>query len=269
MRLGVVGLGLMGASFAEALRKGRPEIEIVGIDADPITLATALERGIIREPGIEAAEIIVLAVPPQAMRAVMSGLPRDVLVTDMASTKAQVMVWAAEAGLDFVGGHPMCGREAYGIDASDPDLFRGATWVLTQFDSRVEDLVRAVGAHSVVMDAERHDRLVAAVSHAAFALSAAYSLAVAGSREWPEMAGLAASGFRDMTRLASGSPEMYAGIALTNGENLAQWLKLIEAQLARLRRHVEAGDSRLTELFEEARDKRERWLAERSSASKL
>jgi prephenate dehydrogenase len=264
VRLGVVGLGLMGASFAEALRRGRPEIELVGIDADPATLATALERGIIREPGIEAAEIIVLAVPPQAMRAVMSGLPRDVLVTDMASTKAQVMVWAGEAGLDFVGGHPMCGREAYGIDAADPDLFLGAPWVVTRFDSRVEDLVRAVGARLVVMDAERHDRLVAAVSHAAFALSAAYTLAVTGSGDWPEMAGLAAGGFRDMTRLASGSSEMYAGIALTNPENLAEWLKLIEAQLARLRRHLEAGDPRLAELFEEARDRRERWLAEKT-----
>ena len=92
-------------------------------------------------------------------------------------------------------------------------------------------------------------------------LSAAYALAVAGSREWPEMAGLASSGFRDMTRLAAGNAEMYAGIAATNGENLVEWLLLIEQQLAKLRRHIEAGDPRLAELFEEAREKRERWLA--------
>ncbi len=178
----------------------------------------------------------------------------------MASTKARIMVWAAEAGVDFVGGHPMCGREASGIDAADPDLFRGAPWVLTRIDSRIEDLVRAVGSHPIVLDPERHDRLVAAVSHSAFVLSAAYTLAVAGSREWPEMAGLAASGFRDMTRLASGSPAMYAGIAATNADNLVEWLRLIERQLAKLRRHIEAGDPRLAELFEEAREKRERWL---------
>jgi len=124
----------------------------------------------------------------------------------------------------------------------------------------VEDIVHAVGAHPVVMDAERHDRLVAGVSHAAFALSAAYTLAVTSSRDWPEMAPLAAGGFRDLTRLASGSPEMYAGIAATNSENLAAWLKRVESQLARLRRHVESGDARLGELFEEAREKRERWL---------
>jgi prephenate dehydrogenase len=260
VRLGVVGLGLMGASFAQALRRTRPEIEIVGVDSDPATMATALERGIIREPGIEGADVIMLAVPPPAIRDLLPNLPRFALVTDMASTKARIMVWAAEAAVDFVGGHPMCGREASGIDAADPDLFAGAAWVLTRLDSRVEDLVRAVGSYPVVMDPERHDRLVAAISHSAFVLSAAYTLAVAGSREWPDMAGLASSGFRDMTRLAAGSPEMYAGIASTNAENLVEWLLLIEQQVAKLRRHVEAGDPRLVELFEEAREKRERWL---------
>ncbi|HEY8811156.1 MAG TPA: prephenate dehydrogenase/arogenate dehydrogenase family protein [Candidatus Dormibacteraeota bacterium] len=260
MRLGVVGLGLMGASFAEALRSARPGIEIVGIDSDPATLATALERGIIREPGIEASDVVMLAVPPLAIRDLLPNLPRHALVTDMASTKARIMVWAAESGVDFVGGHPMCGRELSGIGAADPELFRGAPWVLTRIDSRVEDLVRAVGSHPVVMDPERHDRLVAAISHSAFVLSAAYALAVSASREWPEMSGLAASGFRDMTRLAAGSPEMYAGIAATNADNIVEWLRLIEKQVAKLRRHIEAGDPRLAELFEEAREKRERWL---------
>jgi prephenate dehydrogenase len=260
MRLGIVGLGLMGASFAEALRRTRPEIELVGLDSNPATLATALERGIIREPGIEGADVVMLAVPPQAIRDLLPNLPRQALVTDMASTKARIMVWAAESGIDFIGGHPMCGREVSGIDAADPDLFQGAPWVLTRIDSRIEDLVRAVGSHAVVMDPEHHDRLVAAVSHSAFVLSAAYALAVSGSREWPQMAGLAGSGFRDMTRLAGGSSEMYAGIASTNAENLVEWLHLVERQLAKLRRHIEAGDPRLAELFEEAREKRERWL---------
>lgn len=263
MRLGLVGLGLMGASFAAALRRTRPEIELVGVDADPATLATALERGLIRAPGIEAAEIVVLAIPVGAMRAVLNGLPRDVLVTDMASTKSQISLWAAEAGLDFVGGHPMCGRELAGIDAADPDLFQGATWVLTRLNPRIEDLIHAVGARPIVMDPERHDRLVAGVSHAAFVVSAAYLLAVSGSSDWPEMGEVASSGFRDMTRLASGSAEMYAGIAATNSENLSVWLRRVEAQIARLRRHIEAGDPRLPELLEEARERRERWLAGR------
>ena len=260
MRIGLVGLGLMGASFAAALRRARPELELVGVDADPGTLATALERGLIGEPGIAGAELVVLAIPADAMRSVLPTLPRGVLVTDMASTKAKVGAWAAEAGLDFVGGHPMCGREAAGIDAADPDLFQGAAWVLTRPERRVEELVEAVGAHPLVMDPERHDRLVAGVSHAAFVLSAAYLLTVSGDPDWPDLQKLAAGGFRDLTRLASGSPAMYAGIAATNAGNLAEWLRRVEAELAKLRRHVEAGDPRLGELFEEAREARERWL---------
>ena len=260
MRIGLVGLGLMGASFAAALRRARPELELVGVDADPATLATALERGLIGEPGIAGAELVVLAIPADALREVLPTLPRGVLITDMASTKAKVCAWAEEAGLDFVGGHPMCGSEAAGIDAADPDLFQGAAWVLTRPEPRVEELVEAVGAHPLVMDPERHDRLVAGVSHAAFVLSAAYLLAVSGDPDWPDLQQLAAGGFRDLTRLASGSPAMYAGIAATNAGNLAEWLRRVEAELAKLRRHVEAGDPRLGELFEEAREARERWL---------
>ena len=261
-RLGIVGLGLIGGSLALALRRSRPELEITGVDSDPQVMARALDRGVIREPGIEGCSMVVLAVPPPAIRQLVLNLPRDLLVTDVASTKADVVRWAAEAGLDFVGGHPMCGREAFGLEAADPDLFEGAAWVLTRADERVEDLVRAAGAHPVVMDADRHDRLVAGVSHAAFGLSAAYLLAATSGRDWPAMAELAAGGFRDMTRLASGSPAMYAGIAVTNRRHLAASLKRVEAQLAKLRRRVEDGDAAaLEELFGEARERRERWLA--------
>ena len=90
MRIGLVGLGLMGASFAAALRRARPELELVGVDADPATLATALERGLIGEPGIAGAELVVLAIPADALREVLPSLPRGVLITDMASTKAKV-----------------------------------------------------------------------------------------------------------------------------------------------------------------------------------
>lgn len=262
MRVGVVGLGLMGASFAAALRLRRPDVELVGVDSDPAVVATALERGLISEPGTAGADLLVIAVPPQAVRAVLGRLPRDVLVTDMTSTKVSVCAWAEEAGLDFVGGHPMCGREAGGIDAAEPALFEGAPWVLTRRSAVIEDLAGAVGAHPVLLSAERHDRLVAGVSHAAFVVSAAYLLAISSTPDWPDMAPLASSGFRDLTRLASGSPEMYAGIAAGNAANLADWLRAVEGQLARLRRHVEAGDPRLVELFEEAREARRRWLAE-------
>jgi prephenate dehydrogenase len=109
------------------------------------------------------------------------------------------------------------------------------------------------------MDAATHDRLVAGVSHAALLLSVGYVLALSGRADWPEASKVAASGFRDMSRLAAGDPAMSAGITRTNRENLLEQLDAISGSLSRLRRHLEADDPRLVELFEEARSVRERW----------
>ena len=125
MRLGIVGLGLMGASFAEALHRTRPEIELVGVDADPTTLATALERGIIREPGVEGADLIMLAVPPLAIRDLLPNLPRHALGTAMASTNARSMVWAAGSGGDFVVGPPGSAGGAPAPGPADPAYVPG------------------------------------------------------------------------------------------------------------------------------------------------
>jgi len=158
-----------------------------------------------------------------------------------------------------VGGHPMCGRESSGIDAADANLFAGAPWILTRRDETVIGLVEAAGAQPLVMDAAAHDRLVAGVSHAALLLSVGYVLALSGRADWPEASKVAASGFRDMSRLAAGDPAMSAGITRTNRDNLLEQLDAISHSLARLRRHLEADDPRLVELFEEARSVRERW----------
>jgi prephenate dehydrogenase len=112
------------------------------------------------------------------------------------------------------------------------------------------------------MDAESHDRLVAGVSHAAFLLSVGYVLALSRRKDWPEASRLAAGGFRDMSRLSAGDPQLYAGVARTNRANLIEQLDLVAAELARLRRHLEADDPRLVELFEEAHAVRERWAKE-------
>lgn len=266
--VGVVGLGLMGSSLAMALKKARPELTIVGYDRDPATALKAMDRGIASGAGtdmaiIEMADVIVVAVPILAMRDVFKSLGTRVggkVVTDVASTKGTVMEWAAGSGIDLVGGHPMCGREKTGIDAADADLFRGAPWILTRSDEAVSGLVEAVGAHPLVMDAATHDRLVAGVSHAALLLSVGYVLALSGRADWPDAAKVASSGFRDMSRLAAGDPAMSAGITRTNRANILEQLDAISASLARLRRHLEADDQRLIELFEEAQSVRERWM---------
>jgi len=263
----VVGLGLMGASFALALKEARPDIVVVGSDTDSMTLRKALDRGIVASASAdtsvaEMAEVVVVGAPIRAMRDVfaqLAGRTQGKIVTDMASTKAGVMEWAAAAGIDLVGGHPMCGKETSGIDAADATMFKGAPWVLTRGEPVLVDLVEAVGAHPIVMDAETHDRLVAGVSHAAFLLSVGYVLALSRRSDWPDASRLAASGFRDFFFNDTATTEIYTGVARTNRAHLIEQLDAITAELARLRRHLEADDSRLVELFEEAQAVRERW----------
>ena len=263
----IVGLGLMGSSFALALKKARPDVTVVGSDRNPVVVRKALDRGIVASANtdlsvVEMAEIVVVGAPLNAMRELFAQLAVKAAgkpITDMASTKATVMEWAAAEGIDLVGGHPMCGKETSGIDHADADLFEHAPWVVTRDDAWIIELVEAVGAHPVVMDAVTHDRLVAGVSHAAFLLSVGYVLALSRREDWPQASRLAAGGFRDMSRLAAGDPDLYAGVARTNRQNLVEMLDAVSAELARLRRHLEADDPRLVELFEEARDVRERW----------
>jgi prephenate dehydrogenase len=263
MRVGILGLGLIGSSFAMALRRARVDVTVVGGDTDAGALRRALERGVVSPGDPRQVDLLVLAAPIPAIPAILAGLAgHRGLVTDVASTKTHVMRWAAAAGVDLVGGHPMCGRERSGIDAADPDLFVNAPWVLTRDEPALTDLVRAVGARPMFMDAERHDHLVAGVSHAAFVLSSAYVLALAGDADWTAMQQVAGTGFRDLSRLAAGDPELYAAIAGTNREGMVEAVRAVEASLSRFRRHLEAGDARLVELFEEARVARERWAAE-------
>ena len=263
----VVGLGLMGASFALALKKARPEAVLLGSDPNPVVVRKALEREVVESANtdlsiVEMADVVVIGAPLMALREVFARLAQVAPArptTDMASTKADVMEWAAAEGIDLVGGHPMCGKEKSGIDHADPTMFEGAPWVLTRDEPAIRALVEAVGAHPVVMDAVTHDRLVAGVSHAAFLLSVGYVLALARREDWPEASRLAAGGFRDMSRLAAGDPDLYAGVGRTNRQNLVEMLDAVSAELAKLRRHLEADDPRLIELFEEARRVRERW----------
>lgn len=263
----VVGLGLMGASFALALKQARPEMVVVGSDRNPLVVQKALERGIVSTANtdltmVHMADVTFVAAPISALRQIFAGLPPVVggrPVTDMASTKATVVEWAAAEGLELIGGHPMCGKESSGIDAADASMFEGAPWVLTRDRPEVTDLVKAVGAQPVFLDALTHDHLVAGVSHAAFMLSVAYLLALSRRADWPEASRLAAGGFRDVSRLAAGDPDLYAWVARTNRENLLEVLDEVSKELGRLYRHLESDDPRLVELFEEARTVRERW----------
>src|SRR2546429_4812850 len=251
----------MGSSFALALKHARPDVTVVGSDRNPLVVRKALDRGIVASANtdlsvVEMAEVVMVGAPLNAMRELFAQLAVKAAgkpITDMASTKATVMEWAAAEGIDLVGGHPMCGKETSGIDHAEADLFEHAPWVLTRDDAWITELVEAVGAHPVVMDAGTHDRLVPGVSHTPFLLSVGYGLALSRREGLPPASRLAAGGFRDMSRLAAGDPDLYAGVARTNRENLIETLDAISAELTRLRRHLQADHPRPAEPFQEAR----------------
>src|ERR1700694_3864853 len=133
------------------------------------------------------ADVIVSGAPIRAMRDVLgqlAGRTKGKVVTDMASTKVSVMEWAAAAGVDLVGGHPMCGKETSGIDAAEAAIFKDAPWVVTRSEPVLDELIKSVGAHPIEMDAETHDRLAAGGSHAPVLPFGGHVLVVLGGGRW-------------------------------------------------------------------------------------
>lgn len=251
-RVAIAGLGCIGGSLAGALRAHAPELELVGVEADPATAAEALVLGLVGavQPLAAAgawAELVVLCLPIAAMPAALAtlgALQPPPLVTDTASTKAVVCRWGAErlGPAGFLGGHPMAGREASGLGAARVDLFAGAPWVLTPADASARQrfapwraLLERIGARPLELDPADHDEAVAWVSHLPLAVSAALAATVAAALETsPPAAALAASGYRDATRLAAGRPELSADIGWTNGPRLARALRAARGTLDEL-----------------------------------
>ncbi|HEV2583455.1 MAG TPA: prephenate dehydrogenase/arogenate dehydrogenase family protein [Ktedonobacteraceae bacterium] len=269
----VLGLGLIGGSFALALRRNDLARHIAGFDADPQVTQRAKQRGAITqvcatpEEAVYEADLVVLASPVLAMRELLEriapALKRGALVTDTASTKALVIEWAESllpAHAAFVGGHPMAGKEYSGIDSAEAGLFEGCVYCLARAQqtspgaiARLSGIVERLGAHPYILDAEQHDRLVAGISHLPFLLSSTMVQTLGAAQDWPEMARLAASGYRDMSRLAAGSPTMYRDICVTNREAILGWLDALEAQLHTLRSYIAINDEALKDYFAQAK----------------
>lgn len=283
MRVSIVGLGLIGGSMGLALRRADAEMEVVGFARRREVGSRAVELGAVDRAAerlldaVAGADVVFIATPVMAMKDVMiamaEGLREGCIVTDAGSTKAQVMAWASEflpPTASFVGGHPMAGKETSGVEAADADLFAGCTYCLTpgagatgEACQTVEALVRQVGARPLFIDAGEHDRLVAAISHLPMLMSAALMSMAAGSTSWPEMAGLAATGFRDVTRLASGNPQMARDICLTNSDSIVRWIDEYVKELTRFRHLVAGGGDELERALTRAKEQRESWLRER------
>ncbi len=283
-RIAIVGLGLIGGSLGMAIRAARlRDVEVVGYDQNGGVLGKARRLGAIdREArdlaqAVAGASVVIIATPILAIRQVMREatphLSPGAVVTDTGSTKAAVLSWARELlpeGVHFVGGHPMAGKETQGIDNAQADLFRERAYCLCpdpQADEgavrTVLGLVRLVGAHPLFIDPEEHDQYVAAVSHLPLVVATALFTLVRGSSGWQEMAPLAASGFRDTTRLASGDPEMSHDICLTNQEAILHWLDRMIGELYRYRALIAEGGAELFETFARAQLERDAFMAKK------
>ena len=281
MLVTVIGLGLIGGSIGLALRQGnKPGWEIVGYSRSKETIANALSSGAIErsatdlENAVKQADFVIIATPVLTLREIFSKiaphLPSGCTVTDTASTKIQVMKWAEEilpSEVDFIGGHPMAGKESYGIQAAEAELFRGCTYCLTLSEKAspksidiVTRMVKKLGAIPFFVNAQEHDNLVAGISHLPIVLSAALVSLTTKNPSWLKMSKLAASGYRDLTRLASGNPEVNSSICLSNKESIINWVDEFRQELERYRQLVAKGDKRLEQALTEANKAREEWL---------
>ncbi len=275
-RVAVVGTGLIGTSIAmAAIRAGEA---VRGFDIDPGVLAEAAERSGLTpaatlEECVGGATLVFVCAPipdlPGLVAQILRGSP-DAIVSDVGSVKSQVMagVTAAAHPADitrYVGGHPMGGSERSGPGHASASVLDGVVWVLTPAPdvpessvARLSAWVEKVGARPVPMEAERHDRLVAMVSHLPqVASTSLMGLAAAEEAGEPEILLLAAGGFRDLTRLAASSPHLWSDILLANAGAIARAIDLYVERLTRLRTLIGSGDAGQVErAFGEAKQAR-------------
>ena len=282
-KLAVIGVGLIGGSFALAMRRGGLAAQVAGYDRDAAALERAAGLQVIDQvaesvsEATRGADLVVVAVPVKAAAGVLHdvglALEPSAVVTDVGSTKAEVIEIARaelrERFARFVPGHPIAGREASGVEAATVDLFKGARVVLTplpETDAAAVEVVRSawsgIGARVSMLAADDHDRIFAAVSHLPHLLSFALVSELASRPDAAELFAFAAGGFRDFTRIAASSPEMWRDIALQNRAALLAELDRYGARLAVFRELIEKGDGHALErLMAEARSARTAWAA--------
>ena len=261
-RLAIVGVGLLGGSVAQAARAAKLARTIVGVGRDRQRMAPALHDGTLDDAttdlaaGVRGADVVVIAAPvlvlEHLLEAVWPSLDGDVVVTDVGSTKANIVRVAerlsATAPRAFVGSHPMAGSHRAGYAVARPDLFRDATVVVTPLETtdgravkRVTELWESLGARVVAMDPVAHDRAVAAISHLPHLVAMALVESVA--RDAPGAFDVAGRGFKDTTRIAASDPQMWQEIFFANREALGTVLTAFRAALDDLVRLIDAGDA--------------------------
>lgn len=254
----ILGLGLMGGSLGLALHRHAPHTRVIGWARRPETRAEALRIGAITEAAddpasaVRSAGIVVLCGPvralPELARACASALPPQSVVTDVGSTKAWVESSCAAAlkgsPATFIGSHPMAGSERTGLAAARADLYDGARVIVTgggEPAERVEALWRSVGARVIRMSAAAHDALAARVSHGPHLAAALAALsAVRPGADYSDLRDVAGPGFRDTTRVADGSADIWTDVVSTNAGPVLEWLDACAGAMDELRQAVKS-----------------------------
>ena len=280
-KLVIFGVGLIGGSLALALKRANPGLHVTGVGRSGDSLQTARDLGIIDSIAADAgsaltdADMVVIAAPVAQtgpiLHAIAPHLGNDAIVTDVGSTKGDVIDAAksalAEKFSQFVPGHPIAGAEKSGAAAARADLFDGKNLVLTPAPATNPDALKKVremwtiaGARVLEMRADQHDSIFAAVSHLPHLLAFALVDEIASRPNASQFFDFAASGFRDFTRIAGSSPEMWRDISLANREALLKELQSYQQALAALSSLLENGDSTgLRARFERASRARNDW----------
>lgn len=276
----IVGTGHIGGSVALAFKKGGFRAPVVGCDRDDV-LAKARAMGAIDAGShdlalaVKGSDVVVLATPVGAildlLERVAPLLPPDTLITDVGSTKREVVersrkVLGLTAPQRFLGGHPMAGRERSGIEQADPDLFQGAVWLVTPQEGQKLDggriaeylkLVESTGSRVLPIGLEEHDRVCAWVSH--LPQMTAVALAAALEDEFgddPAVRAIGGRALREMTRVAASPYSMWRDVALTNADNLSLALQRLEQRLAHIRENLKTVE--LREEFDKGNQFREK-----------
>ncbi|HWR14393.1 MAG TPA: prephenate dehydrogenase/arogenate dehydrogenase family protein [Terriglobales bacterium] len=270
----VIGTGLIGGSFALAVRKAGFQGKIVGCDREHVLLQArdfgAIDEAIASpEMAIKGSDLIVIATPVGSIIDLIERIgplvPADALITDVGSTKTEIMARAHDVFGDdvahrFLPGHPMAGKEHAGVEYADANLFRDAVWLLTLYpgqnadQSRIPeflDLLEKIGTQVVLFDPAQHDRVCALVSHLPQMLSTAFASTLVDTiGDNPEAKSIGGRALREMTRIAQSPYSMWRDIALTNTKNIQDALLRLEQKLAHIRENLRTRE--LEEEFERA-----------------
>lgn len=272
MNIVIAGLGIIGGSFAKAIKK-YTDHTVIGINRSPAPLEKALRCGAIDEIGgansLSQADLVILGVYPAAavefIRANGTHLKKGCIVTDTSGIKSaicpQMKALAAQYGFTFVGSHPMAGKEKNGFDVSDADLFQGASFIVVpcgapeQAVSTLTSLALSIGFGGIRMtDPEEHDRMIAFTSQLPHVLACSYVL----SPQCKNHTGFSAGSYRDVSRVANINAPLWAELFLENREPLTKELDLLIENIRSIRDAVERGDSgTLTALLDRGRKVKE------------